>query len=89
MRRRDRSRRDTPTEPCPHCGEPVRVGAVVCRHCGSDAQTGWADPDEIAYQSVDIPDVYGDDEPDPPRGRRVLAIILVVLLVLAIIRALT
>lgn len=83
------SRRDRPTEPCPHCGEPVRVGAPVCRHCGSDAETGWADPEEIAYQSVDIPDVYGEEEPAPRRGRRLLAIVLTILLILAILRALT
>ena len=31
---------------CPLCGEPVRVGAVACRSCGSDAQTGWAQESE-------------------------------------------
>ncbi|HPF13981.1 MAG: hypothetical protein H6830_08330 [Planctomycetes bacterium] len=33
--------------PCPLCGEPVSVGALACRACGSDAQTGWSeDADE-------------------------------------------
>ena len=28
---------------CPHCGAPVAVGAISCRECGSDAETGWSD----------------------------------------------
>ncbi len=28
---------------CPHCGEPVEVGALSCRACGSDAETGWSE----------------------------------------------
>ncbi len=39
---------------CPHCGEPVPKGSVRCRHCGSDAQTGWS---ENAESSIwEMPD---------------------------------
>lgn len=37
---------------CPLCGEPVRVGALACRACGSDRQTGWASDADSA--SVDL-----------------------------------
>ncbi|MCA8959224.1 MAG: zinc ribbon domain-containing protein [Planctomycetes bacterium] len=45
--------------PCPHCGEPVADDAVVCRHCGSDAETGWVD--DVDYHSLELPD--RDEEP--------------------------
>lgn len=37
---------------CPLCGEPVRVGSMACRACGSDRQTGWAS--EAQSESVDL-----------------------------------
>ena len=37
---------------CPLCGEPVKEGALACRACGSDAQTGWASDAED--QAVDL-----------------------------------
>jgi hypothetical protein len=60
---------------CPHCGEPLDDDAEFCRHCGSDAETGWK-PD-VDYYSVEFPE---DDAPSselPPataerqRGARV------------------
>lgn len=54
--------------PCPHCGADVRAGAKVCKVCGSDAETGWQDEEEIVYQSLDIPDGWG---PEPDGERRV------------------
>ena len=47
---------------CPNCGADVRVGAKVCRECGSDASTGWQSSEEIDYQSIEIPDGYGPDD---------------------------
>jgi hypothetical protein len=29
-----------PKEPCPDCGKPVPLGAVVCNHCGFNRNTG-------------------------------------------------
>lgn len=26
---------------CPFCGAELSVEAIFCRHCGSDAETGW------------------------------------------------
>jgi len=60
---RRRKKLPPPTEDCPHCGEPVRVGAPACPHCGSDAETGWASSEEIEYQSVEIPDYYTEEDP--------------------------
>lgn len=31
---------EIPTEPCPHCKEPIVVGAVFCTKCGTDLRTG-------------------------------------------------
>ena len=70
MQRRKKQRH--PREECPHCGETFRAGAAACPHCGSDAETGWADPEEIAYQSVEIPD-YFTDELLPPAQHDVRA----------------
>jgi hypothetical protein len=51
---------------CPHCGEPVPADAISCRHCGSDAETGWGSEEEISYQSVDLPESW---PPGPVRSR--------------------
>ena len=37
---------------CPHCGEPVRNGARVCRHCGASEDCGWNEADDD-YSSDD------------------------------------
>ena len=44
---------------CPHCGEEIRRDALSCRHCGSDAQTGWSQATD--YDGVDLPE-EGDYE---------------------------
>lgn len=49
--------------PCPHCGEPISERATSCRHCGSDAETGWHE--DVDYYSVDLPE---DDEPASSSG---------------------
>ena len=86
MRRRRKQRRLQ--EECPHCGESFRAGAAACPHCGSDAETGWADPEEIAYQSVEIPE-YLVEESLPstrPDWRAWLWVIGTLLAVLAVLR---
>jgi hypothetical protein len=47
---------------CPHCGEAVRRDARSCRHCGSDAGTGWGDHEDDA--EVELPEAMdeGDHE---------------------------
>lgn len=78
---------------CDHCGADVPVGSKVCRECGSDASTGWQSSEEIDYQSLDIPDGYGDaDDPqggagsEPRRRWLMLAtLVLVALLVIALL----
>ena len=39
---------------CDYCGERFRSSRPSCPHCGSDAQTGWKDDDEIDAASVDL-----------------------------------
>ncbi len=41
---------------CPHCGTPVPTQRICCAACGSDLDTGWKDPGEIEYHSVEIPE---------------------------------
>ena len=38
--------------PCPQCGAPVPARALACRECGSDAETGWSDPEELATSAM-------------------------------------
>ena len=45
---------------CPHCGEPVSVGALSCRACGSDAETGWSE--EAADWTTDTSAGYTDED---------------------------
>jgi len=72
---------------CPNCGAMVASGAKACRECGSDARTGWQDGEELDYQSVDIPDGWGEEGPvqGPTRARRVGFAAIVWLLVLALV----
>lgn len=83
------SRRGKPlrqTFECPHCGADVAVGAVVCRECGSDADTGWQDEDEINYQGTDLPTGYSRDDDHPGdivSGRRPVWIVVTALVVAA------
>ena len=47
-------------EQCPHCGEPIAEDATFCRHCGSDAETGW-NPD-ADYYSMELPEEDEEEE---------------------------
>ena len=65
-----RRRRTQERVPCPHCGEYIATSSTFCRHCGSDRQTGWAGEEEIAYQSVELPE---DEESLEKHSRQVRA----------------
>ena len=39
---------------CPHCGNELEDSAIVCKNCGSDAETGWKDGAENA--DLELPD---------------------------------
>lgn len=73
---------------CPNCGAEVRVGRRACRECGSDDLTGWQSPEEIDYQSLDIPDGWGPEhealaaKARSPRWLAWVAAVLVVCFVL-------
>ena len=58
------------TKVCDHCGETLSATAIACPECGSDAQTGWADEEEIQYQSVDLPDLGDAPEWSPTQEAR-------------------
>ena len=45
---------------CPHCGAEVEVGALACRECGSDAQTGWSEDADL--WEAEIPTAYGSED---------------------------
>jgi hypothetical protein len=73
---------------CPNCGAGVKVGALACRECGSDANTGWQDDAEIDYAQVDLPDGYRDDavgdELPPSRAPRWVVVTALVVAVVMI-----
>jgi hypothetical protein len=58
---------------CPFCGEPIEPEAEFCRHCGSDAETGW-NPD-ADYESLELPE-DDEEEPAPPPARTQVPLIL-------------
>jgi len=46
--------------PCPHCHLEINENATFCRHCGSDASTGWSnEPNQGAIDWNDDDD-YAD-----------------------------
>lgn len=45
---------------CPHCGARVPSGALACRQCGSDAETGWSEDADL--WTADIPSAEGDND---------------------------
>ena len=40
---------------CPNCGAMFPAGRISCPECGSDAETGWRNGEEISYQAVELP----------------------------------
>ena len=57
-------------EICAECGAEFRKGRLACPECGSDAETGWKDEEEIQYESVEIPVGWGpENEPSKGPGR--------------------
>jgi hypothetical protein len=81
--------------PCPHCGALVPVGAVACRECGSDADTGWQSDEEVDYQSLDLPQGWSTDPDHPsrlqgrPRSSNLVVVVSLVLVVLLAYWAIT
>jgi hypothetical protein len=68
---------------CSHCGAEVPAGAMSCRECGSDDETGWSESageweDCVPSSGYGSDDEFDYDEfvanefPDqaPPSGRR-------------------
>lgn len=60
------ARKPKKTDFCPECGAVFPHGRLACPECGSDAETGWKNEEEIQYQSVEIPDGW---PPEAPTGR--------------------
>jgi predicted RNA-binding Zn-ribbon protein involved in translation (DUF1610 family) len=81
------ARSPKPMFECPNCGAAVRMGAAVCRECGSDANTGWQSDEEVDYQSLDLPEGYGNKDggrvPDPPKSKAFVLLVLVTVAVFA------
>jgi hypothetical protein len=82
MRKRGGKRRRVA---CPHCGHTFPAGRLSCPECGSDAETGWKSPEEIDYESVELPE--WDEGPGAEgevrrAGRLGLVLLLVLVLVL-------
>lgn len=78
---------------CPNCGESFPAGRLACPECGSDAETGWKDQEEIDYESVELPEPEGDHEARAegtrlfsPRVVAVVAIVVLIVLVLGLAR---
>jgi hypothetical protein len=77
---------------CPHCGAEVRPGRRSCPECGSDAATGWQSSEEIDYQSLEVPEGYGEPTGSPEAVRRrarwptLVFVLLLVALLLFLLR---
>ncbi|MEM7205229.1 MAG: hypothetical protein AAF628_33550 [Planctomycetota bacterium] len=79
----------TPSGECPNCGAAVRRGRLACPECGSDAETGWREAEDIDYLSVDLPDAWGEPEESRSQSgtagwRRLVAFVLLLALAAAI-----
>ncbi len=75
--------------PCAHCGELIPEDATLCRHCGSDMETGW-NP-EVDYHSIELPDPPDTDTAmeshyetpaQTARNRRIAITVMMVLLMI-------
>ena len=80
-------------ETCPNCGESFPAGRLACPECGSDAETGWKDQEEIDYESVELPEPEEDRKPRADKtlgfSRAVLAVgvfVVVLALILGLAR---
>jgi len=66
----------------------VKVGAVVCRECGSDDRTGWQSSEEVDYQSLDLRTTSHRQRPlRVHTGARAVVVITLVLVVLLLLWA--
>ena len=86
--RKSKSKRPAPAfTTCPNCDASFRAGRLACPECGSDAETGWRDSEEIDELAVDLPEP--DDGPLPPAETfglpRWLVISLAVVLLIALV----
>ena len=45
--------------PCPNCGADVADGAISCKACGADAETGWKEDADSASPDLES---HLDDE---------------------------
>jgi len=41
--------------PCPHCGQPIKPEAIICKHCG---QRRFGSGDQFARTPTKITDTY-------------------------------
>jgi hypothetical protein len=71
--------RGSAQQECPHFGATFPSGRPACPECGSDANTGWKEADEIDYQAVDLPEAADE----PTRARHGPALWILILAVVA------
>ncbi|MGE4619629.1 MAG: hypothetical protein AAEJ04_07460 [Planctomycetota bacterium] len=65
---------------CPHCGAQVPPQRICCAGCGSDLETGWLDPQEIDYSSIELPEQDLPSKSDSERTnalRRSVGVLLI------------
>lgn len=86
------------TVSCPYCGATIPRNAPSCPECGSDEQTGWSD--QTYLDGIDLGEDHDyektlENEFSTKKHRRtcslpqtITAVILLLLFVIAIIRAL-
>ena len=78
---------------CPHCHAELKDDATFCPHCGSDAETGWAEGAEFAdeelpdYEEI-VENEFGDD-PNSPYKKKTnpAAVVAAIVVALAFIAA--
>ena len=81
---------------CPHCGANVPAGAMSCRDCGADDETGWSENAGEWEDNVPSSGHGSDDELDydefiarelpnqaPVSGRRRVWTVVVAIVILA------
>ena len=78
-------------EDCPHCGSPLLSRSICCKSCGSDFETGWQDPAEIEYSSIELPESSSSFDSDQANKRehfRRIGLLTIGLLILGFISTL-